>query len=279
MKKHNLLVYMLLCLCCWACGSTPEKKNENAAEKNEKKTAKRPASYAVPGVEISFKTADSLTVTADLYMTSNAKLPLVVLHHQAGYSRGAYRQIAPRLNQLGFNCLALDQRSGKAARGVSNKTAKAALKAKKGMEYVDAIPDLEAGLAYVKGVLNPSKIIYWGSSYSASLMFYMANKYPQDIDAVLAFSPGEYMEIDGKKIADYAKGVKCPVFITSAKKEADQWKGIYEALAAEAKYSFLPKSSEGMHGSKALWKGNKGMEEYWAAVEKFLTKDITKTAR
>jgi pimeloyl-ACP methyl ester carboxylesterase len=174
--------------------------------------------------------------------------------------------------------LALDQRSGKAAQGVENKTAQAAQKANKSTKYADAIPDLEAGLAYVKKEFKAAKIIYWGSSYSASLMFYMANKYPEDIDAVLAFSPGEYMKIDGKKIADYAKGVKCPVLITSAQKEADQWKGIYEALTAEAKYSFLPKA-EGKHGSKALWKDSEGNEEYWAVVEKFLTTDITKTAR
>lgn len=261
-----------------ACQQTKKTNDDNNTQQNSQKKTTRPVYQPANGIEISFQTADSLTVTADLYMTSNTKLPLIVLHHQARYSRGAYRKIAPRLNQLGFNCLAIDQRSGKATRGVGNKTAKAALKANKSTEYADAIPDIEAGLEYAKGVIGASKIIYWGSSYSASLMFYMANKYPKDIQAILAFSPGEYMEVEGKKIAEYAKGVTCPVFITSAKNEADKWKEIYDALPNEAKYSFLPKS-KGMHGSKALWKDSQGNEEYWAAVEKFLTEDIVKTAK
>lgn len=191
------------------------------------------------GKTITFKAKDGVTVTADLYLTNNAQAPLIVLHHQAGYSRGAYRPIAPMLNQLGFNCLALDQRSGKAAQGIMNQTKQNAQQLNKATKYADAIPDLEAGLQYAKKVLKAKKIIYWGSSYSASLMFYMASKYPQDIRAVLAFSPGEYFKIKGQKIADFAKKVKCPVFITSAKNEEGQWTDIYKAIPTQ-KQSFLP---------------------------------------
>ena len=221
------------------------------------------------GKTITFKAADGVTITADLYMTANKNAPMIVLHHQAGYSRGAYRPIAPKLNKLGFNCLALDQRSGNAAQDIKNETKKAAVKMGKSTKYPDAIPDLEAGLAYAKNMLKAKKIIYWGSSYSASLMFYMASKYANDIQAVLAFSPGEYFQIGGKKIASFASRVKCPIFVTSAKNEQKQWQGIYDAIPAGKKQSFLPQS-RGFHGSKALWYFNEGNQEYWLAVKAFL---------
>lgn len=223
------------------------------------------------GKTVTFKAADGVTVTADLYMTANPKAPLIVLHHQAGYSRGAYRPIAPELNKLGFNCLALDQRSGNAAQDIKNETKKAAVKMGKSTKYPDAIPDLEAGLAYAKNVLKANKIIYWGSSYSASLMFYMASKHPNDIQAILAFSPGEYFEIEGKKIASFAAQVKCPAFVTSAKNEQKQWQGMYNVIASGQKQSFLPQA-KGFHGSKALWPSNAGNQAYWTAVKTFLKK-------
>ena len=78
----------------------------------------------LPAMEtVTFPAADGLAVTADLYLAHDKEAPFVILFHQAGYSRGEYGQIAPRLNGLGFNALAVDQRSGGAAKGVMNETA------------------------------------------------------------------------------------------------------------------------------------------------------------
>jgi hypothetical protein len=38
--------------------------------------------------------------------------PYILLSHQAGSNRAEYAPIAPRLVKPGFNCLAIDQRSG-----------------------------------------------------------------------------------------------------------------------------------------------------------------------
>jgi len=62
---------------------------------------------------ITFPSHEGVTITADLYITNEDKnIPFIVLFHQAGFSRGEYREIAPKLNKLGFNCMAIDQRSG-----------------------------------------------------------------------------------------------------------------------------------------------------------------------
>ena len=52
--------------------------------------------------------------------------------------------IAPKLNALGYNCLAVDQRSGRSANGVKNETNQLAKDAKLPTGYTDAYPDLEA---------------------------------------------------------------------------------------------------------------------------------------
>ena len=218
---------------------------------------------------LTFKSLDGLTITADLYMTADQNAPFIILYHQARYSRGEYLEIAPKLNTLGFNCLAVDQRSGDAVNGVLNETHQKAVEKDLPTEYVDAFPDLEATLLFVENEIKPEKIIVWGSSYSSALVFVLASKHPAEIAGILSFSPGNYFMLDGKSVSDYARNVNCPVFITSAKPEEDSWRPIYESLTSKDKSFFLPKD-EGFHGSKALWEKNEGYENYWKAVEGFL---------
>lgn len=217
---------------------------------------------------IHFKASDGVTITADLYTTSVLDAPFIILFHQAGYSRGEYLEIAPKLNKLGFNCMAIDQRSGNEVNNVINKTHIDAEKLNKPTQYINAIPDLEAAYLYVKNKLKPAKIIIWGSSYSAALTFFMGSVYSDGIDGILAFSPGEYFKIEGRGISSFASEVKCPVFITSAKNEEKQWKAIYDSVKTDKKY-FLP-AKEGKHGSKALWSNNNDHQEYWNNVTEFL---------
>lgn len=219
---------------------------------------------------LKFTAADKVEVTADLYMTSNKKGPFIILFHQAFYSRGEYAEIGPQLNAMGYNCLAIDQRSGNSFQGIANETHQSAAAMKLPTGFEDAYPDLEAALTYVKENYQPETLLVWGSSYSSSLAFILAAKHSEDIDALLAFSPGEYFLFEGKQIADYAKAVKCPVFITSSKSEGGEWKNISEAVTAEGSTFFLP-TERGVHGSSALMEKTANSGEYWEAVKAFLT--------
>ena len=222
------------------------------------------------GETINFKADDGVIITADLYMAHESSAPFIVLYHQAGYSRGEYRSIAPRLNAMGFNCMAIDQRSGDKVNGIINETHKVAVASNLPTEYLDAIPDIEAAYLYVKYSIKPDKIVLWGSSYSAALMFYMANVHHDNISGILSFAPGEYFKVNGKDLKTYATHITCPVFVTSAKSEYSNWKPIYDNIKSD-KSSFLPET-EGKHGSKALWANNPSHKAYWTAVKKFLTK-------
>ncbi len=219
---------------------------------------------------LQFNSIDSLSIYADLYEIADKNAPIIILFHQARYSRGEYRTIAPKLNELGFTCLAIDQRSGEAVHGITNETHAEAIEKGKAVTYPDAYPDLEASLEYVKQHFPNKKIIVWGSSYSAALSFILTQKNRDDITAVIAFSPGNYFEFEGKKITDFAKEVTCPVFITSAGDEQEYWKSIYENLPSTSKQYYLPETP-GRHGSSALLETTEGYEMYWAALQKFLS--------
>lgn len=216
---------------------------------------------------INFPSKDGLTVTADVYEAAGSS-EFIILFHQAGWSRGEYLEIAPKLNSLGYNCMAVDQRSGNAVNDTPNQTALEAKKNNKNTEFVDAFQDVEAAVSYVKSTYNPDKIIIWGSSYSSSLVLKYAGDNPNNVDGVLSFSPGEYF---GKKnfITTSAAGIKIPVFITSAKNEKAGWSGIYDAIPSDKKQFFIPKT-KGNHGARALWEKFSDNGSYWTAVKGFL---------
>jgi len=221
---------------------------------------------------ITFKATDGLEVVGELYMLHDNTAPFIILFHQAGWSRGEYMEIAPKLNKMGFNCLAVDLRSGGAVNGVKNLTNQNAKDAGKGTSYVDVIADMLGAIDYIKENYAQGKLIIWGSSYSSALALKLGGDYSDKMDAVMAFAPGEYFENQGKSksyITSSAKNITIPVFITSAKSEKDKWWGIYEAIPAGNKTYYLPQTT-GNHGSRALWEKFPDNSGYWEAVTEFL---------
>ncbi len=228
-------------------------------------------SFADAGFKsVEFPTAGGIKARADVYESKNESAALILLFHQAGWSRGEYREIAPKLVAFGYRVMAVDQRSGGGVNGVRNETHTRA--AKKGLahDYLDAYADLEAALAYARKELKAKRVVVWGSSYSASLVFRLTAEHPVEVTAAMAFAPGEYFQKQGPTyIQDFAKRVKQPVFITSSKKERAQVKPIFDAAPADKKILFTP-ASKGQHGSRALWDKWPDSDVYWAAVNGFL---------
>jgi len=218
---------------------------------------------------------DGLPMTAE-YREASAEpgTPLLVLFHQARSSRGEYRPIMPRLSALGFNCLAVDLRSGGKMNDVKNGTNRYSNRMTKGNSYLDARGDLIAALEFGRANYAPegTKLVAWGSSYSASLVVEVAGVRPELVDGVIAFAPGEYFKSLGKSetwIRESAAAVTCPVFMTGARSEEKEWRPIFDALGTEEKVGFVPES-KGAHGSSALWQETEGSAEYWKALEGFL---------
>lgn len=213
---------------------------------------------------VSFAADDGVVVHAD-YNGKGGARPLILLFHQAGSNRHEYDPIAPRLNAAGFDTLAVDQRSGGSAFGFRNETAEGA-----GGDYLDAYRDLEAALEWGRAHAGAGGIIAWGSSYSAALVFVLAEEHPGHVKAVLAFSPGEYFG-DPDFVKKAAAGVGQPVFASSASDPGEIAQAA--AILAEvrgAKTQAKPKAAT--HGASALREDVNpgGAEEIWGAVLAFL---------
>jgi pimeloyl-ACP methyl ester carboxylesterase len=219
---------------------------------------------------VDFPTAGGIQGRADVYATKNKSATLILLFHQAGWSRGEYREIAPKLVKAGYRVMAVDQRSGGAVNSVQNETHYRATRMGLARSYLDAYVDMTAALAYARKELKARRIVVWGSSYSSSLVFRLAAEHPQDVVGVMAFSPGEYFKKEGANyIEAFAKRVKLPVFVTSSKKEREVVKPIFDASPAKKKILFTP-ASGGQHGSRALWNKWGDHDVYWASVNGFL---------
>jgi len=242
-------------------------------ERNEvTKSIKRPLSpsYAdrYRSEQIQFESKDGLTVYADLYEVSENN-PTILLCHQAGYNRKEYMDIAPKLCELGFNCLAIDQRSGGVfveRKNLTNEMAKS-----KGIEteMYNAVPDLEASIQFLNEKYKQN-IIVWGSSYSASLALYIGS-YDDRVKAILAFSPGNYFGDKIPNLEGVFAELKKPYLVTSSKKEAEKIKLLIgDSNSAKKQIQFVP-NSNGHHGSRVLWTGQSGGDEYWTVVKDFLS--------
>lgn len=216
---------------------------------------------------INFSSKDGLTITADLYMVSIHR-PYILLLHQAGYSRGEYREIAPRLTKLGYNCLAIDQRSGYEVNFIKNETAILAKEKGLPINYIDAQQDIEAAVDYIKSRTD-LPIVIFGSSYSASLGLVVAATNLR-VKAVVAFSPGEYFDQENF-IRNKIARLSVPILVLSSKEEC----GVVSELCGDVKpnlKTFFCPSNAGSHGSKALWKSNPSSKDYWIAITMFFSK-------
>jgi pimeloyl-ACP methyl ester carboxylesterase len=226
---------------------------------------------------VRFDAFDGIDITADVYLANeDPQTPFIVLLHQAGYSRGEYREIAPKLVALGYNCLAVDLRSGSGVRNVINETAREATESGKAPTYLDAVTDILDAIYYARDHYARGSVILWGSSYSASLALKMAADRPRLVQGVVAFSPGEYFYNLGKPsnwISESARKLEMPVFIASARSEERLWHLIYQDMYSEDKVAFIPEHG-GEHGSRALWEDSPGHEAYWQAVTAFLEKNF-----
>ncbi len=211
---------------------------------------------------VKFKAPDGLVITANQYEMDET-LPYIVLFHQAHSSKGEYKEIAIKLLKLGYNCLAVDLRSGDNANYVQNETANLAKQKGFPAEYLDAKQDMIAAIDWAYEKSNKPVVVF-GSSYSASLSLLIAKNNPK-IKAVIAFCPGEYF-LPKLKVAEELKGYLKPTFVASTKKEFKYVEEMFTDVPNESKTLFQPLDGEGKHGAKALWKDNPTNNEYWLAL-------------
>ncbi|BAX80091.1 alpha/beta hydrolase [Labilibaculum antarcticum] len=255
----NIPFLLLVCSFVFASCNLTTKKAETSVSESS-------AQAEYPEL-VEFESLDSVMISAHLYQIDDIS-PFILLCHQARFNKFEYAGIAERLNEMGFNCLAIDQRSGGPIGNTQNATHLRALKMGKGVDYLDAEIDVLAAIDYLTERYT-SKVILWGSSYSSTLALYIAVE-REDVRAVISFSPGNYMAETKGSLVDKLENFTKPMFLTSSNREA---KNVSELLAKhkllEKQVQFVPKEA-GHHGSRALWINQQGGEEYWLAITDFL---------
>jgi dienelactone hydrolase len=265
-------ILLILATFLMACSESADKDTSEAGEASEtvvQEETPKPAGPTLSFEEVTFPSKDSLPITADVYIR-DGKEPLMLLCHQAGFSRGEYHITALKINQAGYSCMAIDQRSGKEANGVVNETAQKAKEKSLPTDYQDARQDIEAAIDYLYERSAHHPIILVGSSYSASLALLIARDNPK-VRAVAAFSPGEYFK--GTDIQKELKGMSTAVFVTSSQKETPGVEKLVSAIDQERVTHFKPKVA-GIHGSRALWSSTEGNEAYWKAFLAFVEEHL-----
>lgn len=254
-----------LSLLFFSCNTSPEKKEIKPVTSATIENQQVPNIYVVKTIIYS---KDSLPISADIYEVDTKK-PTILLCHQAGFSRGEYKDTALKLMKLGFSCMAIDQRSGKEANGVINETALAAKERNLATTYVDAKQDIEAAIDYMYEMNGHQPIILVGSSYSATLVLLIGGK-SDKVKAIASFSPGEYFK--SMSIKDMIQNISKPVFVTSSKKETEALIEMVSLMDTTYITHYKP-IIDGIHGSRALWTSTNGNEDYWNAFSNFLQKE------
>lgn len=216
--------------------------------------------------KVTFPSKDGLPVTAEVYEKDTTGIP-IVLCHQAGFNKVEYIKIAPALNEMGYRCIAIDQRSGGNLLEWFNETKQAADADSLPTTFLDAVQDIEAAVDYYAEKTG-QPVILWGSSYSSGLVMKVANG-NINVRAVLSFSPGEYFGAT-YSLKDSIAGLMKPVFVTSSLEEANEdLTKLLSGIDSNQVHQFVPQS-KGTHGSRALWKTDPNNEEYWKATIEFL---------
>lgn len=239
--------------------------NEEIEPVTAEKTA--PLDEPVTVTTVEFPSKDNLMITADIYKRGASDDPYMLLCHQAGFSRGEYKETAYDFVDRQFNCMAIDQRSGNAANGVKNETAKRAKAAKLNQNYIDAEQDIVAAIDYLYE-LSGEPVVIVGSSYSSALVLKIGKGNPK-VKAIISFSPGEYYK--KHSVQSWADGMDKPLFVTSSKSEGPAAAEVCANVSAELLTHFVPEKA-GVHGSRALWSKQDNRDEYWAALDAFLKK-------
>jgi pimeloyl-ACP methyl ester carboxylesterase len=212
-------------------------------------------------VSVHFYADDSLEINADFYQADPFS-PYIIFMHQAGSSRGEYKEIASRFTKMKYNGLAVDLRSGSESNYIQNETAKRARQMHLPHKMKDARKDVIAAVNYAYKI-SGKPVILFGSSYTATLALEVAKDNPK-VSAVVAFSPGEYF--GGHSVKETISGLSKPYFVTGAIKEKPYITELMSGTNSPQGILFFPEEGKGRHGASNLWKKSADASEYWLAL-------------
>jgi len=197
--------------------------------------------------------SDNVTIYGEPYFGSlDDSAPLILLFHQSGSNgRAEYATIAAWLNDNGFRAIAWDQRSGGDLHGGSNRTA-TQLADNVATGYCDAYADLDAALRYVRDEGLADKVVLWGSSYSAALVFRLAAEKQDAVAGLIAFSPASGGPMVDCRARLWVENVHSPKLVLRPDSEMARKSSVeQQQILSRAGARFITVEN-GVHGSSML---------------------------
>ncbi|GJL95020.1 MAG: hypothetical protein DHS20C05_14250 [Hyphococcus sp.] len=198
-------------------------------------------------------TSDGVTIYGEPYFGElGADAPLILLFHQGGSNgRGEYAGIAKWLNKNGYRAIAWDQRAGGDRLGGANRTVEGLADGTPNT-YCDAEADLSAALAHVEDSGIADKVIVWGSSYSAALVFKLAKDNPQSLAGLISFSPAGGGPLENCRARMWVDDITVPMFVLRPQSEMENPNSIEQRdILTTAGVEFMVVEN-GVHGSSML---------------------------
>jgi dienelactone hydrolase len=214
---------------------------------------------------VHFFSADSVKIRGDLYL-KDSNLPFIILCPPDGSNHSDFSDIAPRLMNLNYNCLAIDIRSGGNPGYGQHETAVTQSHFNYKSGALDALDDIRAAIRYTRN-FNSKPVVLLGSCNSASLCLLESVDDPL-VKAVVALSPGEYFE-PFKTVSQETAQLTAPVFVSATGKDFPYLQKMFSAAPAGKVTLFKPEKSQGTQGTGALSPANPGSSEYWFALLMF----------
>jgi pimeloyl-ACP methyl ester carboxylesterase len=199
-----------------------------------------------------FYSSDSTKIRGELYLRDYS-LPFMILCHGESGDRSEFSDIAPRLLNLNYNCLAVDLGNS----GSHN------------LSVANARASLQTAITYVRR-FNSMPVILFGTSWSASLCLLEASANPT-VKAIVAFSPGEYFQ-PGIRMSEVVEKISQPVFIGGTRTEFGYLQKMVEKHSAVELTLFQPEKGNGIRGVTALCGKDITRDEYWFALMMFFKK-------
>ena len=216
------------------------------------------AAAAAPAGEgtrtVKLKTADGMTLDADLYGGSEG-MPGIVALHMYQSDKSAWKPLAER-RPSGWSFLAVDMRGHGGSKTQGGKDLTDQVKKRDEALFQGMWQDALAGVAYLKDEVkcDPKRIGLVGASVGCSVAIEATIRRGQDIAAVAALTPGTaYL---GIPTMDQVKSWKDqPLLLLSSEKEAEGGaRPIYEALRRRPDVEQQVVPGEDIHGTKMFGK-------------------------
>lgn len=221
--------------------------------------------------------SDGVELWADVYRVPEPQdvaaiggKPVLLCMHMTGRSRGEYKRLAAEMMALGTHVMSVDLRCGGPGENVDRKTGyqwgimnetwkQAREMLGRQPTYIESYPDVVAAVAWARELFPYSRIALVGSSFSASLALVYGAQHPENIDAVAALSPGEYMP--PWSVGAMIHGLEVPSYVTCGNTAADMNHAQPVAnaiLDQERVHTFWPEETGyvGNHGSWTLLGGS-----------------------